>query len=123
MAVDASAILVVTGVLTAGAGIGAILPRQIFKLLFGAVDPDAPMILVVRHWALLVALVGCLLVYAGYHPVARVPVMVVGIVEKFAIAALVLASPFRKRPAVALVAAADAVMAALYVLLLTRPGS
>jgi len=68
---------------------------------------------VARHWGLLVALIGALLVFAEHHPEVRVPVMVVSAVEKLAIAGLVFGSTLRRRPLVVTVVAGDAAMAVL----------
>ena len=68
------------------------------------------MILMARHWSLLAALVGGLLMYAGYHPEARLPAMIVGAAEKLVFGILVIASPLRTRRLTLTVACADAVM-------------
>ncbi|MGA8797985.1 MAG: hypothetical protein WB526_13095 [Candidatus Cybelea sp.] len=73
-----------------------------------------------RHWSLLAALVGGLLMYAGYHPEARLPAMIVGAAEKLVFGILVIASPLRRRRLTLTVACADAVMGLLYVLILTQ---
>ena len=110
-----TAVLIVTGLLTAGAGIGLFAPQLLARMLFGAETNDPATILLIRHWSLLIALVGGLLVYAAYTPDARVPVMVVAVIEKFVLAALVLSGPLRKRRVVVMVVSADVVMALLYV--------
>ncbi len=110
--------LVVTGAITASVVVVAIVPQAALRLVFGAGRLDALTALVARHWGLLVALVGGLLIYAAYHPDVRTPVMVAAIIEKFAIALLVFGSSFRKKPVAALVAGADSVMALLYVAIL-----
>jgi hypothetical protein len=48
--------------------------------------------------------------------------MVVGAAEKLTFGVLVIASPLRRRPLTMAVVCADAIMALLYVLLLTRRG-
>ncbi|HEY1654480.1 MAG TPA: hypothetical protein VGF86_05150 [Candidatus Tumulicola sp.] len=113
-------ILLVTGILTLAGGIGALAPRRSAALLFGIDAPDAATTLVVRHWSLLIALVGVLLIWAAYDPAIRVPVMVVAAIEKFAIAAFVFLTPLRQRKQTVAVVAADTVMAIMYVLLLAR---
>jgi hypothetical protein len=115
-----STILVVTGTLTALAGVGLVVPRQLLGVFFAEKTNDATVILMARHWSLLVALVGGLLIYAAYHPEARVPIMIVAIVEKLALGILVVASPLRKRLITMSVVCADAIMALLYVLFLTQ---
>ena len=113
-------ILLVTGILTFGVGLGLFLPRQLLEILLGEKPSDATMVLVARHWSLLGALVGALLAYAAYHPEIRAPVMVVAIAEKLALGVLVIASPLRTRVLTMFVVCADAVMALLYVLFLLQ---
>jgi hypothetical protein len=73
-----------------------------------------------RHWSLLAALVGGLLMYAGYHPEARLPALFIGAAEKLAFGILVIASPLRRRRLTIAVVGADAIMGLLYVLILTQ---
>jgi len=115
-----NALLIVTGTLTALAGIGVAAPVLVIGIVFGTTLAVAAMVLVTRHWSLLIALVGGLLIYAGFHTEARVPIMVAAIVEKLALGVLVVASPLRKRTATVAVAGADAVMALLYVISLVQ---
>jgi hypothetical protein len=75
-----------------------------------------------RHWSLLAALVGGLLMYAGYHPEARLPALIIGAAEKLAFGILVIASPLRRRRLTIAVVGADAIMGLLYVLILTQRG-
>jgi anti-sigma-K factor RskA len=57
--------------------------------------------------------------YAAYHAEIRVPTLIVAVVEKVAIALALFFSPFRGRPAVLVLALADAGMAAVYFMYLT----
>ena len=115
-----STILVITGAVTALAGVGLAVPRQLLNILLAEKTNDPTMILIARHWSLLVALVGGLLIYAAYHPESRAPIMIVAIAEKLALGVLVVASPLRTRIITVTVVCADAVMALLYVLFLTQ---
>jgi hypothetical protein len=112
-------ILLLTGLATAGALVLCLVPVTMMKMVFGQAPSDALSLLIVRHWGLLVGLVGVLLVYAAYHPEARVPTLIVAIVEKAAFALGVFISPFRRRPAVLVMALADSGMATVYLLYLT----
>jgi hypothetical protein len=89
-------------------------------LLLGEKTNDTTVILMARHWSLLVALVGGLLIYAAYHPEARVPAMIVGAAEKLVFGVLIIASPLRRRRLTLAVVCADAIMGLLYVLILTQ---
>lgn len=117
-----SVILVVTGVLTVLAAVGVFFPRQVLDLIFGITSGDAATIAIGRHWSLLIGLIGGLLIYAGYHEEARVPVMIAAATEKLVLGALVVAGPLRTRRVTMLVVGADAVMAILYVIILANHG-
>ena len=107
-------VLLITGLVTAGA-LGLFLaPVTMMKMLYGQSPADALGLAIARHWGLLVCLVGTLLIYAAYHPEIRVPTLVVAIVEKAAFALDMFISPFRRRPTVLVMALADAGMAAVY---------
>jgi hypothetical protein len=112
-------ILFITGLATAGAVVLFLAPGTIVKLLFGQAPSDALSLLIARHWGLLVSLVGALLIYAAYDADVRVPTLIVAIVEKAAFALGVLLSPAHHRPALLLMALADAGMAAVYLMYLT----
>jgi hypothetical protein len=114
------AILLITGALTALAGVGLIVPRRLLGVFLGETPAGPTELLIARHWSLLVGLVGGLLIYAAYHPEVRWPVIIVAIVEKLAIFLLVVASPLRTRFITMSVVCADAVMALLYIWLLTQ---
>lgn len=51
------------------------------SVLFGLETNEAAVLVMARHWMLLFVLVGGLLIYAGYHPEARTPILIVGAVE------------------------------------------
>ncbi len=96
------------------------MPRQLLALILGESTSDATVILMARHWSLLVALIGGLLMYAAYHPEVRLPATIVGAAEKLVFGVLVIASPLRRRRLTLAVVGADAVMGLLYVLILTQ---
>ena len=111
-------ILVLTGLATASALVLFLAPVTMMRMLFGQAPSDALSILIVRHWGLLVGLVGTLLIYAAYHAEIRVPTLIVAIVEKAAFALGVFLSPFHRRPTVFVMALADAGIAAVYLIYL-----
>ena len=111
-------ILLITGLATAGALVLFLAPARMMKMLFGQAPADALSLIIARHWGLLVGLVGALLIYAGSHAEIRVPTLIVAIVEKAAFALSMFISPFRRRPAVFVMALADAGMAAVYLIYL-----
>lgn len=115
-------ILVVTGVLTAVGAVGFAFPRPFFAMLLGMTTDDATTTVIGRHWGLLIGLIGALLIYAAYHTEARIPIMTVAAVEKLALAALVIASPLRRRRLTTAIVGADVVMAILFVIILAQYG-
>jgi hypothetical protein len=107
-------ILLLTGLATAGALVLFLSPVTMLRMLFAQAPSDALSLLIVRHWGLLVGLVGALLIYAAYHAEARTPTLIVAIAEKAAFALGVFLSRFRRRPAAFVMALADADMASVY---------
>jgi hypothetical protein len=89
-------ILLVTGVLTRLAVVGFLFPDALLRNFFSEECRSVNVLLMVRHWSLLVFLVGGQLVYAAYQPAVRSAALVVATVEKLAIGALVAVSPGRK---------------------------
>jgi hypothetical protein len=111
------AILVVTGGLTLLAGVTIVAPSAVLGALFGSEEPDIVTRAMARHWGLLVALVGGLLLYAGYDPALRTPVMLAAAVEKLGLGAI-FGFSLPRRPLLLAVIGADAVMAILYLVIL-----
>ncbi len=101
-------------------GIGVVVPRQLLAFLLDENTSDTTVILMARHWSLLTALVGGLLIYAGYNPEARLPALIIGAAEKLVFGILIIASPLRRRRLTLAVVCADAIMGLLYVLILTQ---
>jgi hypothetical protein len=121
LAAHIECILFLTGLATAGAFVLCLAPVTMLKMMFGQAPTDPLSLLITRHWGLLVGLVGILLIYAASHADTRVPTLIVAIVEKAAFALGVFLSPFRRRPAVLLMALADVGMAAIYLSYLAGP--
>jgi hypothetical protein len=111
-------ILWITGLATAGALVLFLAPVPMMKLLFGQTPSDALSLLIVRHWGLLLFLVGVLLIYAAYDADIRVPTVIVASAEKTAFALSVFISPFHQRSTVLIMALADAGMVAMYLMYL-----
>ncbi len=108
-------ILMITGVLTALVGLGAIAPARGLAQTFGGTVEGPGALLIVRHWNFLVGVSGLLLIAAAYHPEWRTPILWFAVVSKSSFAALVLVQfrAFAGKPAV-IAAVADVVMVALY---------
>ena len=112
------AILVATGLYTAVAVLQLFAPRTSLALIFGIQTDEPFTLLLARHWGLLAALVGSLLVYAAFHPEVRAPVLVVAIVEKLTLAGLTFFGSWKRTPAATRTAVMDVVIAVVLLLLL-----
>jgi len=111
-------ILIVTGALTAMAVLQFIAPTPVLRMIAGEAPTDEVGLALARHWGLLIFLIGILLIYAAFHPAIREPVMVVAVVEKFALGAGVLLTSLRKYPVAVAIATGDSIIALIYVLYL-----
>jgi hypothetical protein len=91
-----AAVLWVTGAFTATPLLQFIAPRQVLARLYRIELTDEAGVLYARHWGLVVAAVGGLLMFAAAHPELRPAVVTAALVEK---AGLVLAFVLvRRRP-------------------------
>jgi len=109
-------ILIASGVITAGAGLAALLSPHLFlRLGFEVESPASSTVFFVRHWGVLIAAVGALIVYSAYAPAVRTPVLVAAAFEKFAIGFLVFFGPMKRTSVMTLLAIGDGVFAILYV--------
>ncbi len=85
-----SAILTVTGVVTAAVVLQYFFPVQVLRLLSKISLQDEAGLFFARHWGLLAFAMGALLVYASYHAEARNAIMLAAAVEKAGLVALVI---------------------------------
>ena len=109
-------ILIVTGATTAMALALFIAPTSATRIIFGVAPAQTIGIALVRHWGLLVSLVGVLLIYAAFHPEIREPVTVMAAVEKIAFGFGIFGTRLRRYPIAAGIAAADTLIPIVYVL-------
>ena len=109
-------ILVASGIITAGAGLAALLfPRLFLRLGFGVENPVSSLVFFVRHWGVLIFAVAGLIVYSAYAPTVRTPVLVAAAIEKFAIGLLTFFGPMKRTTAMTALAVGDGAFAILYV--------
>jgi hypothetical protein len=109
-------ILIVSGAVTALAGLGGFLaPVPLLRLIFGIDRPENATAFFVRHWGLLICLVGVLVVYSAYVPMTRPPILIAAAIEKAAIVALVFFGGLKRTPGMTLLAAGDGLFTILYV--------
>jgi hypothetical protein len=107
-------ILILTGALTAGAAATALVPRPALGFVFGESPTGAVTLLFVRHWGLVVAGVGVLLVWSAFSPSLREPVLIFASVEKIALALPILMSSLRQHRVAMAIASGDLLIAILY---------
>ena len=108
-------ILIVTGAVTATALLQFIAAAPVLRMIFGEAPTDKVGLAVARHWGLLTFLIGALLIYAAFHSSVRVPVMVVAVIEKAALALGIFSSSLRSHPVAASAAAGDSLIAIIYI--------
>ncbi len=84
-----SAILTVTGIVTALVVLQFFLPVQVLRLLSKITIDDEAGLFFARHWGLLAFAIGALLVYAADHAEARQAIMLAAAVEKAGLVGLV----------------------------------
>lgn len=108
-------ILLVSGIVTAGAVAAFLAPHAIVRVIFGATISESAAALVVRHWGLLVFLMGCLIVYAAYNPSSRVPILVAACIENAILIALFAIGGVRWTAGMRVIAAVDGFFTVLYI--------
>jgi hypothetical protein len=108
-------ILVTSGIITAVAGLAALLfPHLFLRLGFGVESTNA-FVFFVQHWGVLIFAVGALIVYSAYAPTVRAPVLVAAAIEKFAIGLLTFFGRMKRTTPMTAIAIGDGAFAILYV--------
>ena len=109
-------IIAASGVVTAVAGLTAVLAaRPFLRFGFGVESPQSSMVFFVRHWGVLIFVVGALLVYSAGVPAVRTPVLIAAAVEKFAVGLLIFLGPMRRTSVMTAAVIGDGLFAVLYV--------
>ena len=109
-------ILIVSGVITAGGGLAALLfPVLFLRSGFGVDSPTSSALFFVRHWGVLILAVATLIVYSAYAPELRAPVLIAAAAEKFAIGLLAFFGPLKRTSGITAIATTDGLFAVLYV--------
>ena len=121
IAAHAEIVLVIIGAVTASTIALVFAPTFGLQFAFHEDAPDVVATALFRHWGLLIALVGGLLIYAAYHAEVRTPVLVVAAAEKLGVA-LIFGTALPRSAALMFVIGADAVMAILCLILLFNSG-
>jgi hypothetical protein len=109
-------LLIASGALTAVAGLAAFLvPKPFLRLVLKVDAADGATLFFVRHWGVLLAAIGALIVYSAHAPAARPAILAAAIVEKFAGVLLIFFGPAKRTAPLTAIAITDGVLAALYV--------
>jgi hypothetical protein len=109
-------ILIVSGIITAGAGLAvALFPRGMLDLAFGVDAPQDATLFFARHWGVLILAVGALVVCSAYAPAERLPILIAASVEKFAVVVLVFFGPLKRTLPMTAIACGDGLFTILYV--------
>jgi hypothetical protein len=109
-------ILVASGLISAGAGLAALLfPHLSLRLGFGVESPLSSLVFFVRHWGVLILAVAALIVYSAYAPTVRAPVLAAAAIEKVAIGLLTFFGPMKRTSAMTAIAIGDGAFAILYI--------
>lgn len=111
-------ILIVTGIVTAAAIAVFFAPATVLAMYFEQVPSDALSLAIARHWGLMVFCIGALIVWAGFRPELRTPVLIFACLEKIALVIGVFTLSLHARPEASVVALSDATFTVLYLLYL-----
>jgi hypothetical protein len=112
-------ILIVSGIITAGGGLAALLfPHLFLRLGFGVESPTSSALFFVRHWGVLIFAVAALIVHSAYAPATRTSVLVAAALEKFAMGLFVFFGPVKRTGAMTAIAIIDGTFAIVYVVYL-----
>jgi hypothetical protein len=106
-------IMVIIGLMTMGSLFFFLAPGVLGKRLLGMTEISTGLILLARHWAFLVFLLGVFLVYAAFDPPCRLPALLMASLEKISFASLVFLGPFKNFRPAQLAAAGDSFLALL----------
>ncbi len=106
-------VLIVSGVLTFSMVLMMLAPRFALQSTFGEVAEGRVADLVSRSWGEMIAASGLMLIYAAYHPEARLPILLYSIAGKTGFIVLTLSKGYRGTNAM-LAVVADAIMVALF---------
>jgi hypothetical protein len=106
-------VLLVSGILTFSMVLMMLAPRFALRATFGEAAEGGVADLVSRSWGEMIAASGLMLIYAAYHPEARLPILLYSIAGKAGFIVLTLSKGCRRMNAMTAVVA-DAIMVALF---------
>lgn len=112
-------ILLGSGTATAAAGLAVLLfPSAFLRVAFRVEIADGAIAVVVRHWGVLLFVIGALIVYSAHDPTVRTPVLIAATVEKLAFGVVIVIGHVKRTATITAGAATDGVFAILYVVYL-----
>jgi len=106
-------IMVIIGLMTMGSLVFFLAPGVLGKRLLGISKISPGLILLARHWAFLVSLLGAFLIYASFDRSCRFPALLMAILMKTIFAGLVFLGPLKTSRSAQLAAAGDSFLAIL----------
>src|SRR5262245_60816814 len=95
-------------------------PLVTLRLIYGQAPTDGVSVALARHWGLLIFCVGALLMYAAFYPSLRAPILLFAVVEKVGLGVCILGTSLRRQGIASFLAAADMLMALVYVVYLSE---
>ncbi len=104
-------IIILVGLLTAGSFVFFLVPGLFAKVILGTPEAGPILLLLTRHWAFLVFLIGAFLISAAFIPAWRLPALLITFLEKFSFAVLVFVGPFKNSRPARLAALGDGLLA------------
>ena len=116
-------VLVIGGLLTTSMVFPMLFPKKASKYIFGEIAEGALGTLFTRSWGQMIFSTGLLLVYAAYHPEARLPILVFASFTKLTFAILAISNGRRYLHKLAMpIAFGDLTMVLLFVWYLLAVG-
>jgi len=118
-----AALLLISGAATALVGLIALLgPGRVFQLAFAIKAADDAILFLVRHWGVLLFVVGALIGWSAQAPVARAPILAAASFEKFAAVLMLFLVPVKPTRLLVATLAADGLLAIFYVAIIAGLG-
>jgi len=93
-----AAVLWVTGAITATPVLQFVAPRQVLAMMYRIEMTDEAGLFWARHWGLLAAATGGLLMFAAGHPAVRPAVVTFALVEKAGLVVMIAVALTRRHP-------------------------
>ena len=118
-----AALLLISGAATALVGLIALLaPGRVFQLAFATEAADDATLFLVRHWGVLLFVVGALIGWSAQAPVARAPILAAASLEKFAAVLMLFLVPVKPTRLLVATLAADGLLSVFYVAVIAGLG-